>query len=436
MKGKFIQGGLSRRTFLVAGGLAATSLAYVTLNRSPAPAATAALTLSHPAAEPLKIGVLLPASGNYPGLSQSLLTGMQLYFDLVEPQPGGRPIQLIPQDNHLGFSLLETQKFLEEDGLKLVTGIVNPRQIPLLHGLFEQHEAFFVATHAGENLWRPEANSANVFHVTLQYWQANWALGYWAATNLGRKALLVSSFYESGFDARYAFQLGFEAGGGEISRVVLTHLPGDPAEFDITSLAQAVDAASPDLIYAAYSGPEAVEFTQAYAASGLAARVPLVGSSFLTEESLLEAQGAAALGIKTAGAWASNLEARETRAFVTVYQAQTGQPPGPFALLGFEAARVMAGALRASGGEIENNAAFRKALASAAFASPRGPAGMDIATSSLTGALYLRQVQAGPDGKPVNQVLGKLDFINANHPQFDDLMNSTRSGWTNPYPFR
>src|SRR5437763_141646 len=101
---------LGRRSFLrtagvVAGGAVLAGCAPTTPPASssapakPAAAATAAPAAAKPASTAaLKIGVLLPYSGVYTVLGESITNGMQMYFDSVNNSAGGRTVTLIKED--------------------------------------------------------------------------------------------------------------------------------------------------------------------------------------------------------------------------------------------------------------------------------------------------------------------------------------------------
>ena len=79
--------------------------------------------------------------------------------------------------------------------------------------------------------------------------------------------------------------------------------------------------------------PNPGEFVRAYAHAGLSARVPLLGSGFLVDESLLSQQGDAAVGIKTALPWARTLDLPANQAFTSAFQNFSGRPADPFAVM-------------------------------------------------------------------------------------------------------
>ena len=84
-----------------------------------------------------------------------------------------------------------------------------------------------IANTVGERIVTQAESSPYVFYNSLNYWQANKATGEWAAKNVGRKAFIAGSFYESGYDTVYAFRHGFEGTGGEVVGSYITHMKPD-----------------------------------------------------------------------------------------------------------------------------------------------------------------------------------------------------------------
>src|SRR5207244_3918342 len=142
-------------------------------------------------------------------------------------------------------------------------------------------------------------------------------LGAWSAQNLGRRALLAASFYESGYDSLYAAEMGIEAAGGQVAERQVNHGPTGPRP--VAELIAAIKCVRPDFVFAAYSGQEAVAFVRAYAEAGLKDTIPLVGSAFLADESRLSEMGGAAVGIHSALSWAPTLATPDNQAFAAAY---------------------------------------------------------------------------------------------------------------------
>ncbi|MDQ3929181.1 MAG: ABC transporter substrate-binding protein, partial [Chloroflexota bacterium] len=291
-------GRYSRRNFLrnvglAAGGLlAAPLLAPRGAFAAPAQAASEVGAKSSPAtAFRLKVGVLLPQSTLYPRLGSNFLAGMKTCLSVLGHDRAPQEISLVPEDIELGPNLASQKgaAMLRNGRHNLLVGVLTPSVAASFKTLLEANKGLLLACNLGENVPRHEHQSQDVFYHTLGYWQANYALGSWAASNLGPRVVCASSFYDSGYDALHAFRLGVESAGGEVVNTHISHMSGGSE--DLSSLMADIDTAKPDAVYGGYCGQQAVDFAKAYAASPLAGRVPLIGSAFLTDESILAAQG-------------------------------------------------------------------------------------------------------------------------------------------------
>lgn len=372
------------------------------------------------------IGVLLPRSQISPGLGERFLAGLRLAL----PERAG--LRLVSADYGTSQIMAEeqTKRLLGWERVDLLVGLLSVNLAAMLQPLLDERGAICLAANLGENLPRAVERHPLCFQHTLGLWQANWALGRWAAQHLGRRALMAQSFYDSGFDLPYAFQHGFEAAGGEVLHTVVSHVPPDRGSFG-PLFARAAEL-RPDLVFASYCGPAATQFLRAYAEAGLAGRVPLLGSGFLTDTPLLREQAAAALGVRSARGWTDLSAAEPGRAFAAAYQAAEGAPPDAFALLGYECGLLLGQALGASAGDCRP-AQLGPALAAAAVDGPRGRLRFEPDTrSSAVEAIYLHEV-GERDGAFAPALLARLDPPTEADPRFDELRHGLRSGWVNTY---
>ncbi len=105
-----------------------------------------------------------------------------------------------------------------------------------------------------------------------------------------------------------------------------------------------------------------------YAASGV--DVPLVGPAFSFDQGILQAVGAAALGVKNTSQWNKDLDNAANKDFVASFQAEYGRLPSLYASQGYDTANLILSAMgKASVGDAS---AFRSALKAADLDSVRG----------------------------------------------------------------
>jgi branched-chain amino acid transport system substrate-binding protein len=211
--------------------------------------------------------------------------------------------------------------------------------------------------------------------------------------------------YAAGQEVVAGFTEAFEAGGGTLAGQALTPF-GTTQDFQpFLSSVQGSGAAA---VFAFYAGGEAVSFVQQYAEFGLKDSIPLYGSGFLTEGSVLDAQGEAAVGVRTSLHYSTEVDNEANADFVQAYQAAYDELPTVYAVQAYDAANVLARALEEAGdldgtaitdaldalGEIED--------------SPRGPWSFNGQTPEQS--IYLREV-TDEDGTLLNSVVTDLGVL-------------------------
>lgn len=423
---------LTRRSFLRAAGVAVGTFSAPNLLSARPPSVSARVSVPRISgrSDTLRLGVLLQRSSVYPQMGSNLLAGMNLFFDQRQRSLDGPQIELVTAE--IGVSSMradqEVNKLFKQR-VDLAVGMFNPCMAGTLRSRFAANQTPLVAVHVGENMLRPGKHDEWIFHNSLSTWQSAWAMGAWAANHMGTRAVVASSFYDSGYDSLYAFRRGFESAGGTISDSLVTHLPHDPNA--LQRAIATIKQVGPDFVYGAYCGKPALNFVQAYAEAGLPGQVPLVGSPFMVDEYLLPEHSTAALGIKSCLPWAAGLNTAENRSFSTTFRARMGQAPDAFALLGYETARLITEAAFATGGDTQGDK-FATALAGVQFQSPRGSWRMDAASRTPSTPLYLREVQRHA-GVVSNIVLSELPPPSELNGSLTELQSSPKTGWVNPY---
>ncbi len=375
-------------------------------------------------AAPLRLGVALPTSATYPQLQSSILAGLHLYFSQYRPRPVA--LRTTTVTGTTGAIQATVAALLADGPLDCLIGMVTPTAAAALRQQLAAHGTLFVNATEGANLPRTTDYSAQILHSSLAHWQSSWALGRWAAGNVGKRAILATSLYDSGYDAFYAFQLGFESLGGTIVSTQVS--VQSPTQADLAPLTTA-DA---DFVYAAYSGSAAAAFITAYAGLPAASRLPLLGSTFLTDEGLLLALGEQALGIRTVATWSPTLNTVANQAFMAAYQEQTGGSPDMLAVLGFDTARLIDQLYQQATAPALHSVGLLAGLAATDRFSPRGSARIEQPSQVITTPLYLREVRATPVGF-VNAIVGAVPGPVAIDPAIADLGASLKTGWTTPY---
>jgi branched-chain amino acid transport system substrate-binding protein len=377
----------------------------------------------------LKVGVMLPTGSSYANMGNSLLDGLSMGFD--NARSGATPVNatLVRRDVERGFGgARATAQALLDDGADVVVAGVSALTAAAIADVFSMRQSPLVVADVGAHVVQAAAKKAYVLQNSLLYWQASYSAGQWAAANVSKQAFIASSLCDSGYDTIYAFRRGFEAAGGVVVGDAVTH--SDPADAALAELLAAVRRSGAGLLYALYSGAEAIELVQAYAGAGLNAR--LLTGSLAVEDHSLAATGGAAVGITNFASWTASRGTNTNQTFTKAFKTRTGRAADPFAALGYDTAAFVAeGARRAT----KQGLGLRRlidALAGVSLHTTRGTLTVDAKANTVTGPLWVRQVKRTTNGL-ANVDVSQAPAVAAVPSALSPLADGPIAGYVNEY---
>ncbi|MBL4917056.1 ABC transporter substrate-binding protein [Szabonella alba] len=357
-------------------------------------ASLAALMAGPGLADPLKIGVITTLSGPAGYLGADARDGMLLALEMGEGKLGGVEVEFVVEDDGLnpGTGRQIAEKFLQDDGMKLLTGIIFSNVAGAAIPDIVDSGAIYVSPNAGpSNLAGAECHE-NYFVVSWQNDALHEAAGAAAKAKGHTKAVALAPNYQAGKDAIEGFKRMF---GGEVTEIY-TQL--DQTDF-ASEMAQ-IRAAAPEVVFQFHPGGLGIAFLKQYAQSGLQGQIPMVLSEPSTDAVVLQAVGDAAIGITATAHWNRDFDNEANKAFVEAWVAKHGDRPITYyASQGYDTALLIASALEKTGG-LDDIDAFRAALREADFDSVRGDFAFG-ANQHPVHDWYVLNIVAGEDGTPV-----------------------------------
>lgn len=359
--------------------------------------ATAAL-----AADPVKIGVITTLSGPGGYLGQDVRDGMKLAIDMEGGKLGGVPVELVVEDdgNKPANGRTIAEKMMGDEKIKLLTGIIFSNIAGAVVPDVVDGDAIYISPNAApSNLAGAQCN-ANYFVVPWQNDSLHEASGI-AAKELGyKRAFILAPNYQAGKDALNGFKRMF---GGEIAGEVYTKL--DQTDYS-AEMAQ-IRAAKPDVVFQFHPGGLGIAFLKQYQQAGLLGQIPMVLSEPSADAVVLKSLGDAAVGLHVTSHWSPDFDNAANKELVAKWSATyPGRPLTTYGTQGYDTARLIASALKATGG-VDDIAAVRAALKKADFQSVRGSFSFGPNQHPVQD-WYLLDVVKGADGVPTTKTVRKL----------------------------
>lgn len=410
---------LSRRKFLVASSAAALAAACgPAATSSPSPSAagsTAAATAT--AGKPLKIGQLLPFTKVYAELGNSMKRATDLYLKQKSNKLAGRPVTVVYEDeaNDPAVGLQKTQKFIDQDQVDLMMGIVATPIAYAVRNTVDSAKLIFIETNAGGNaLTRDTANctpackSKYIFRASFSSWQISNPIGTYFASKKGvKEAFTFVADYGFGTESANDFTNAFKAAGGNVTGALKAPL----GTADFAPFVTQLKAQPTKDIYSFFSGTDAINYIKAWNQAGMPALgYKMNGAGFLTEQDVLKEVKDLANGAVTSLFWAVTLDNAENKAFVDAYQKEYNLLPDVFAVQAWDGMQAVDLALQAVKGDTTNKDAFISALEGVSFKSPRGNFAFDKNTHNVIQDIYIREV-ATTGGNTVNNITDKITGV-------------------------
>lgn len=348
------------------------------------------LTRRAAAAEPLRIGLLLPYSKVYAVLGESITDGMRVVFEAQGNTVAGRKVELIREDEETPqVALRKVRKLVQSDKVDVLVGPVSSAVAAAIRDFVHQSKVLLLIANAGDDSLSRERCSPYIFRTSFSNWQTGWALGAYAARKVGKAAFVSGADYAAGRQITAGFKESYTAAGGRVVGEAFAPL----GTTDYGSYLAQIKAAAPDLSFSFFAGSDAVNFVRQFADYGLKSSIRLTGSGFLVSDDVLPAEGEAALGALSCMHYTNVLDTPENRSFRVRYQALTGRAANVYAVQGYDTARVIVEALARTGGRTDDVEALRQAVRAVTFTSPRGPVRFDPANQNVVQDFYILEVR-------------------------------------------
>jgi len=351
---------------------------------------------------PIKIGLVTATTGGFSPNGRDMINGFELALKEAGNKAAGRQIQMLIEDDQglPGPTLTKARKLVELDKVDLMTGPLAASSGYVLRDYVDQQKIPSLFPVVSSDDLTQRKTSPWIIRTGWTSSQPNHAFGEYAAKTLHYKRIATIAYdFAFGWETVEGFQDTFEQNGGRVVEHLWPPIGAPDYSPYLGRIPRDVDA-----VYATFSGGDALRFLQQYRQFGLEGRIPLIGNGTLTDEHILFQENDLAKGIITPLQYSAALKTDENRAFVRAYVRAYNRVPSYYSEACYTGMRVILKALEATGGNIENRAAFVAAMRKVSLAdAPRGPVHFDAYGSPVQN-VYIRRVDI-VNREPQNTVI-------------------------------
>ena len=252
-------------------------------------------------------------------------------------------------------------KMIQSEKVDILTGIIWSNLAMAVVPSATAQGKFYLSPNAGPSALAGKGCHENYFNVSWQNDNLAEAAGGYANDAGYKNSFLLAPNYPAGKDMLTGYKRFYK---GAVNSEVYTQL----GQKDYAAEIAQIRASGADSVYFFLPGGMGIAFMKQYAASGV--DVPLVGPAFSFDQGILQAVGAAALGVKNTSQWNKDLDNAANKDFVSSFQAEYGRLPSLYASQGYDTANLILSAMGKA--DVSDADGFRAALKEADFASVRG----------------------------------------------------------------
>lgn len=307
----------------------------------------------------VKVGMITTLSGGGAGLGIDARDGFMLALKLS----GTDQVEVVIEDDQQKpeIAVQLADKMIQAEDVDVMTGIIWSNLAMAVVPSAVAQDKIYLSVNAGPSQLAGANCHPNYFNVAWQNDNLHEAAGAYASNAGYGKTFILAPNYPAGTDALTGFKRFYK---GELAGEVYTTL----GQTDYAAEIAQIRASGADSVFFFLPGGMGISFMKQYADSGVG--LPVVGPAFSFDQGILQAVGAAALGVVNTSQWGKDLDNEANKTFVAAFQQEYGRLPSLYASQGYDTANLLLSAMAKA--DISDLDAFRAALKEADFASTRG----------------------------------------------------------------
>lgn len=353
----------------------------------------AALALASSAAsaqETVKVGLILPMTGQQASTGKQIDAAVKLYQAQNGTTVAGKKVEVILKDDTSVPDVTKrlAQELVVNDKVAFLAGFgITPSALATAP-IATQAKVPEIVMAAGTSSIT-EA-SPYIARTSFTLAQSSVPMAQWAAKNGIRKVVTLVSDYGPGIDAEKSFSETFKADGGTI----VENLRVPMRSPDFSPVLQKVADIKPDALFVFVPSGTGAQFVKQFIERGLdKSGIKLIATGDVTDDDQLNGMGDAMVGVINAHNYSANHDSAMNKAFVAAFkQANNGMRPNFMAVGGYDGMHLIYAALQKTSGATDGDK-LMAAIKGMAWESPRGPISIDPETRDIVQNIYIRKVE-------------------------------------------
>jgi branched-chain amino acid transport system substrate-binding protein len=338
----------------------------------------------------VKVGALLPMTGQQQSTGVEIAAAIRLYMARNGDTVAGKKIEVLIKDD--GAVPDNTKRLAQElivsDKVNFLVGFgVTPAALAVAP-LSTEAKIPEVVMAAGTSIITER--SPYIVRTSFTLPQSTVIMANWALKNGIKKVVSMVSDYAPGIDSEVSFKDTFIKGGGQILESIRVPL----ANPDFAPFLQRARDAKPDAVFVFVPSGQGGTFVKQFIERGLdKAGIKIIGPGDVTDDDLLNGMGDQVIGTVTAHMYSAAHPSQVNKGYVAAFKkANPSLRPNFMSVGGYDGMHLIYEALKKTGGKTDGDSLIA-AMKGMAWESPRGPISIDPQTRDIIQNIYMRKVE-------------------------------------------
>ncbi len=346
-----------------------------------ATAASAAIALSAfatavSAADPIKIGVLLPLSGGLAKSGEDAKNGFDLFWEQAGMEAGGRSVELLYADSGCNpdNALNQARRLALEEKVDILVGPLCGHEGPVVAQASADNNVPLLLVPAAADSQTKWDRKPTVVRTGFSSSQDSHPFGEWLHDERGlRNVTFIGQDYTYGQEKTLGAVKTFTDKGGTVDEILWAPFSTTDYAPILASVPSDTQAVVPVLV-----GVHRNRFLDTWYDFGYDRRFDLVGLNLLQTDALKEMDDRVVGLVSVAQNYSQGIDTPENKAFLEAFIAEHEEVPSYFAEMMYTSGLWAKTAIDSIDGELgANGTAFLDAMRKTEVTGPRGPVKLD-----------------------------------------------------------
>ena len=339
-------------------------------------AALAAVTTAHAQQKgPIRIGVLAPVTGPLATPGKDMVEGWKLFWEQNKHMAGGRKVEYVVADTTCNpdQALTQARRLVHQEKVHFLVGPLCGHEGPAVAQVSKETGVPLVMDAAGADSVTKWDRTPTVVRTALSASQIGHPWGEYLYKELGlRNVTFIGQDYTFGHEVTLGAVRSFTELGGKVAKIIWN--PIGTKDYGPTISAIPADT---DGVSAVVVGADRVRLFEAWFNFGMDKKKKIYGGYWMQEDALPQFDDRAVGLIGNTLNYAAGIKTPENEAFVTAFAKSYKRLPSWFGESAYTAGLWTKTAIDSIQGNVEDRAAFLKAMRSVSVKAPRGPLKLD-----------------------------------------------------------